>query len=349
MMTKSILLVLGLWAPVLASAQFTDDQPVANKVNPVNNGMPAPPAAVPLTNGQPVQYGPPKKNSDSSDSGMGSSLMQQLLPALQGLGGGGGAGGSSSGTSGGSTATPGNAYVTKGAMESCSPGPVPEKVWSAFKEAQEFRNSCGLANKGDKQKIVINDYSCDSKTPAMWIFDTKGNCIAKTAITFGAGVGGNGAAGGCPQACSDDGEHATPPGFHLTGYHPQSGTTDYGPDNSMEMVGLEGQRSSGSTRGILIHKAARPGSPSSWGCTGVCYDCYDKVKALLGFGALVYNYFGEPPHRTSSCNSSAGFSHGASCSLDRGAPEIGAVSLPAADRLQPSGGPFDNSSSDTAK
>jgi hypothetical protein len=321
--------------------------PVAELVAPQNNGIAPKPAMVP-SNG-PVRFGPDPTEDSSAGQDSSNPLTQMLPQLMQSLGVGGAAGGGGAGTGGsgsGNVSSSGPQYVSKGALESC-PQSLPPNVWGAYKEAQQFRSQCGLANRGDKQKIVINDYSCDG-TPTMWIFDAHGNCVAKTAVTFGAGEGGNGSAGGCPRACSDGGEHATPPGFHLTGYHHQ-GDSKYGPGNSMEMIGLEGQRSSGSSRGILIHQAASPGSPSSWGCSGVCYDCYGKVKELLGFGALVYNYFGSPPHKTSTCNSGAGFSHSVSCQMDRAAPEIGSNSLPAADTLRPDVFKSDGGGSDTSQ
>lgn len=295
------------------------------------------------TNG-PLRYGPVNPEAadpnaaaadDSSGQGGGSQMMQQLMQGL--TGGGLGADSAIKSTtgsgSGASSSAGGSKYVSRGEMDKCpADGSIPPSVDAARKEAMDFRTKCGAANRGDKQKVVINDYSCDG-TPTMWIFDTAGNCIAKTAISYGNGVNGEGASKACPQGCADGGEHLTPPGFHLTGDHPNSAESKYNSSNSMEMIGLEGQKSSGSSRGILIHKAASQGGPSSWGCSGVCYDCFDKVKSLLGFGALVYNYFGATP-APSTCSNHAGMNHGTSCQLDRSAPEINPLSTPQATTLQ---------------
>ncbi len=176
---------------------------------------------------------------------------------------------------------PGMAQVIgSGKMEAC--GNVAEHVKNAFEESIAFRNGCALAQRGDNQKIAINDYSAKSVPPMMFIFDLQGNCLGKTAVSYG-----NGAGRGAPQACHRNGSHLTPAGFHLTSFH--DGGDKYGPHNSFGMVGLEGQGSV--ARGVITHVARSPGTASSWGCTGVGGEAFNAVKSTLGHGSIMYNYF----------------------------------------------------------
>ena len=203
-----------------------------------------------------------------------------------------------------------NQAATDGKMERCAT--PPPRVLSAIAEAKAFRNACSEAQLGDKQRIVINDYSSKGRDdiPYMYIFDLDGNCLGKTAVTYGNGLGPV-----VPEPCSDNGRHLTPPGFHLTTSHDSS---SYPAGSSLGMVSLEGQNSG--ARGILIHPAARPGTASSFGCSGV--GSFDTVKKTLGKGALVYNFFGNKD-RADGCHSSAGLKHnGKSCHVESQQPEL---------------------------
>lgn len=174
---------------------------------------------------------------------------------------------------------------------------IPASVKKAYEEAVAFTKSCAAARIPENKKIAINDYSGDG-APAMFIFDTKGNCIRSLPITWGAGNPRTGAL----EACSTENSRKTPPGFHITARHRYG--AKYNESNSLGLAGLCGQNSLGD-RGILIHAARRPGTGSSWGCTGVPYDSFEEVKSLLGVGSLVYNYFGSSPR--SNCSDRSGF------------------------------------------
>jgi len=191
-----------------------------------------------------------------------------------------------------------------GELEEC--GHIPQVVQAAFKEAMDYREYCPLArDRGPNQHIVINDYSSRTTMPYMYIFNLNGTCDKKTAVTFGNGLGSR------PVPCDDDRSHLTPPGFHLTGYH---NSDSFPASQCLGMVGLEGQESVG--RGVLIHPAAHPGTASSWGCSGV--GPFDRVKAMIGEGALVYNFFGDKA-APGGCRNSAGLGHDHKvCDLDRG-------------------------------
>jgi hypothetical protein len=210
-----------------------------------------------------------------------------------------------------STPTPTSTFSPSGgSVEECGGG---FQVADAYKQAMKFRSQCSLANRASSQKIAINDYS-GSTTPTMFIFSATGQCLYKTLITYG-----NGGGTGKPEPCSDNNSHMTPPGFHLTAKH--LGGATYSVDKSLLMVGLEGQGSA--VRNILIHPAESPGTASSWGCSGV--GNIQKIKSILGEGALVYNYFGNT-QTPSNCGSSAGMSHSTACQLDRSSPNIPASS-----------------------
>jgi hypothetical protein len=196
-----------------------------------------------------------------------------------------------------------NQAATDGKVEKCFM--APPRVLSALEEAKKFRESCGEAQRGENQRIVINDFSSTGHDdiPYMYIFDLFGKCLGKTAVTYGNGLGAS-----VPEACSDNGRHLTPPGFHLTGYHD---SLSYPSGTSLGLLSLEGQGSGG--RGILIHPAARPGTASSFGCAGV--GDFDRVKEALGEGALVYNYFGDKG-AWKGCQSQAGVKHDRGCHLE---------------------------------
>ena len=187
-----------------------------------------------------------------------------------------------------------------GKMEDC--GSLPGSVKDALQEALDYRNGAckGLFERlGSDKKIAINDYS-KSGTPYMYIFTSEGKCLKKTAVTYG-----NGQVSSRPVPCSDGNKkHMTPPGFHLT--EPHIGQSDYNCSNSLGLTSLEGQ---GSTeRGVLIHEAANPGTASSWGCSGVGEDVFKSVQKELGYGSLVFNYFGDTP-KGNNCVSNAGMGH----------------------------------------
>jgi hypothetical protein len=200
-----------------------------------------------------------------------------------------------------------NQIMGSGKMEQCG-AQTPPQVKAAFDEAIAYRASCGAAQRGTQQKIAINDYSSQSNPPSMYIFDLQGNCLGKTAVTYG-----NGAGRVKPQPCHINGSHLTPAGFHLTAYHDGG---KYGANNALGLVGLEGQNSVG--RGVIIHPAKSPGTASSWGCSGVGFDAFNAVKSTLGFGSLVYNYFGNTgaPNR---CPGTPGLTgHHNRCQMDGG-------------------------------
>jgi hypothetical protein len=86
------------------------------------------------------------------------------------------------------------------------------------------------------------------------------------------------------------------------------------------MVGLEGQNSV-DPRGILIHPALSPGTPSSLGCSGISYGEFCSLKSEIGYGSLVYNYFGSTP-APAGCSNTSGLIHNGMCRPDPGAPAI---------------------------
>jgi hypothetical protein len=306
-----------------ASADMKDAKPAVVQVTPaatVPGVMPVQGVAtgtvksptVRTLNGKPLIFGdhrPPveeKKKDPAAPAQQPPIDPSQLLQMMTGMGGG------NTGLSGGSKPTTSMSnYLSSGTMSSCSAnGSVPPSVMAAYHEAQEFRDRCAPAQRGANQKIAISDFS--NMVPTMWIFDSNGNCLKKTAITYGNGNGR-----GQPQACSDDGEHLTPPGFHLTCMHsgPKYATATspgYVQNDALGECSLEGQGSVG--RGVVIHRAQAPGTASSFGCSGVCEACFDEVKATLGLGALVYNYFGNS--FDPSCRNKGGQSHSTRCSFE---------------------------------
>lgn len=198
--------------------------------------------------------------------------------------------------------------IGPGIMEEC--GDAPGSAKEAFETAKSFRDTCSLANRGASQKIAVTDYS-GVRMPYMYIFDLNGKCLGKTAASYG-----NGAGPVKPQPCNDDGSHLTPPGMFLTSEH---NGASYNSSNSLGLTGLEGQGSRG--RGVLIHPAGAPGTASSWGCTGVGYNAFNAVKKSLGYGALVYNFFGNTTG-PNSCRNKNGLARSRPCRLDPGAVSI---------------------------
>ena len=184
-------------------------------------------------------YGTP---CPSNQNGFLNSLLSKVLPAL--FGGGKESGGlfgdnarDSYGAPRGSTGT-----VGSGTLDPCGVM-LPTQVQSAKEEAFAYRRTCAkTADRGPNQKIVINDYSYQTRPPQMYIFNSAGVCIGKTAVTYGSGRTGP---DGKPIPCSEDHHrnmddgYMTPPGFHLTAEH--TGGEVYNSTNSLLMVGLEGQ------------------------------------------------------------------------------------------------------------
>lgn len=194
-------------------------------------------------------------------------------------------------------------YFGPGIMEKCDKAPASAEA--AYNEAKTYRASCGVAQRGEQQKIAVNDYS--TRPAYMYIFDLAGKCLGKTMVAFGNG------AGGAQVACSTANSHLSPAGFHLTATH--HGNGKYNPGNSLKMVGLQGQGSVG--RGILLHATRAPGTSSTWGCAGVGYDAFNAVKNTLGEGALIYNYW-TPQQMAQGCRPPvAGM-----CQADAGTPGI---------------------------
>ena len=119
----------------------------------------------------------------------------------------------------------------------------------------------------------------------------------KTVVSYGNGYG-KGAAK--PLPCSENEDHLTPPGMHITAHHAGA---KYGPSQSLILLGLEGQTPA--KRAILIHTAGSVGAATSWGCTGVANGIFPAVQEKIGEGSLVYNYFGSTS-LAPGCNTSAG-------------------------------------------
>jgi hypothetical protein len=236
---------------------------------------------------------PPRRQSRNGGGNNG----QSMAPFLQQL--------ANSGAFGGVRGRNGNqsGFVTPGSpnLVPCAGSSLPPHVKEAIEEAMEFRRLCRSANSASGKHIAINDYSLDNNSqPTMYIFTLDGRCEKQTSITWGRGKNGNEYTK--PKACADSGSNFTPPGFHLTSEH-EGGTEGFDETNSLLMVGLERQRSPG--RGILIHGAEVPGTATSLGCTGVGEACLEEVRQTLGYGSLVYNYFGSNENNP-ECASQAG-------------------------------------------
>ena len=286
-----------------------------------------PPAAAAPTG--PLVYGVPpsgagvipiKKKRRRKD---GNSPQMPQMPQMPNMGGGkGGKGGEDSsknasvapaptGGSDGGTADP------NGSMQDC--GALPAGVKKDLDVMLDFRKNCPAAQGAMNKNMALNEYKCGG-VPTMYVFDAGGTCLKKMAVSYGTGKDRATADSGpatCPQACSENSRHFTPPGFHLTAVHPYSKKTGYGPTNSLALSGLEGQRSL-APRGILIHEAKSPGTASSWGCSGVTKAGLDFVMEKLGTGALVYNAF-DATQLSAGCGETAGITHSAaSCRSDGG-------------------------------
>lgn len=213
-----------------------------------------------------------------------------------------------------------NQQVGSGVMDKC--GVVPSTAKVAYEQALQFRKLCGYAQKGEQQKIAINDYS-GMGMPHMYIFDLEGKCLGKAAVAYGNGLGAV-----VPTACNDVNSHLTPSGFFLTAEHNGSLYKNW---NSMALVGLQGQDPT-NERGVLIHGPKQPGGPTyqgtaaTWGCSELSESAYKEARRSLGYGSLVYNYFGNTPAKR-GCRNTNGlkFSEAAarSCRPDRsGVPSV---------------------------
>lgn len=172
---------------------------------------------------------------------------------------------------------------------------VPSDVKRAFAETKAFSSACPAARLAPGKKIAINDYS-PGGAAHMFIFDQNGACVGTIPISWGAGAGGQ------KEACSTTNSKMTPPGFHITA--PHSGSR-FNSSNSLGLASLSGQDSLGS-RGILIHGVNyQTNRGNTWGCTGVPMQDFAEVQRILGYGSLVFNYFGGGGK--SKCGESAGF------------------------------------------
>jgi hypothetical protein len=303
--------LLVLFIAVTASAQNMmkpavmkpqAEAPVAPTVTP---GA-APTVATPEVAGpNEVYVAPPAGTGTGKAPKSTATPAQQMNPAdvyrqLMEIGGAN-KGSEGGGTSGSGSGGQGSANLNAGNLEDC--GAFSSEVKKAVEETKAYRRSCGYA--GTSKHIAINDYSANP--PFMYLFDGDLKCLKRTAVTYGNGSGQS-----RPVPCSADGDHMTPPGFHLTATH---NGERYNSGNSLLLVGLEGQRSA--ERNILIHQAANPGTASSWGCSGVSGACLTTVMEFLKVGGLVYNYFGSAP-LAPGCGNSSGHGHEhLSCTLDQ--------------------------------
>lgn len=172
---------------------------------------------------------------------------------------------------------------------------IPADVKRAYAEAKAFSVACPTAKLAPGKKIAINDYSAGGEA-RMYIFNQSGGCLGSVSISWGGGAGGR------KEACSTNNSKMTPPGFHITAPHNGS---RYNESNSIGLAGLSGQDSLGD-RGILIHPVGyTTNRGNTWGCTGVPDSDFADLKRSLGYGSLVYNYFGSSG--SSSCGDRAGF------------------------------------------
>ncbi len=184
---------------------------------------------------------------------------------------------------------------------------------TAVKETLEYAkaNRACIGARGSGQipeNMAINDYR--SSTGCMYIIDSTGRCVKAVDAAYGIGSNQH---GGAPTPGCGGGSLATPSGFHITGRH-NGGR--YNESNSMLMQDLQGQGSAG--RGILIHAGSCSGGACTWGCTGVSSngqsseETFQDVRRMLGYGALVYNFFGEgrncPGVDRNTCGGSVGSS-----------------------------------------
>lgn len=288
--------------------------PVQPSVPPVVPG--ANPAAA--TAPQPIVYGnaaarrAAKKKKEAAEKKDIQDLMNSLRGVEEGgIGTGPGPNGSSIDSNERFRAM--DQRIGPGVMESC--GEPPADTRKAYDDAIKFRDKCGHANRGSTQKIAVNDYS-GGRMPYMYIFDLNGTCLGKTAVAYG-----NGAGKVVPQPCNDDGSHLTPPGFFVTSKHNGASYNEF---NSLGLTGLGGQGAKG--RGVVIHPSEAPGTATTWGCSGVGYAAFRAVQKTLGYGALVYNFFGDTSGPR-SCRNKVGLdTANHACRLDPGAVSIPAES-----------------------
>lgn len=181
---------------------------------------------------------------------------------------------------------------------------VSPKVKAAFQEAFTFSRMCSAAKLAPGRKIVVNDYTSQGGE-TMYIFDQEGRCLDTMPISYGSGSTSMGTKSHTSTSCSTPNSGKTPAGMHMTAYH-NGGI--YNSSNSLKLAGLSGQNS-GIPRQILIH-ASKWGLPAavSQGCTGVPADKLYKVMDMLGYGSLVYNYFGSGD-TARNCPNNAGQRH----------------------------------------
>lgn len=175
-------------------------------------------------------------------------------------------------------------------------------IKGALENVKQFVTSCtsNISEKyksGSSELLAINDYR--GKVGCMYIVDIEGNCKEATTSDYGQGSGSP------PTPGCRDGSHMTPAGFHVTGKH--FGQERYDDSNSLIMIGLQGQSSH--NRGILVHQGRCGGGAATWGCAGV--GDYKLVRKLLGYGSLVYNYFGD---QSGNCSGARRMTN---CQLDR--------------------------------
>ncbi|KYG65971.1 hypothetical protein AZI86_02570 [Bdellovibrio bacteriovorus] len=207
---------------------------------------------------------------------------------------------------------------------------VPSHVLKAYETAKSFSESCPAAALSSGKKIVINDYSGQGRE-TMYIFDQNRKCIDSMYISYGDGSGSTKSESS--TSCSTGGSGKTPAGMHITG--PHSGKS-YNGKNSLKLAGLSGQGSAG--RQILIH-ASKWKLPAgvSQGCTGVPQDKLYKVMGLLGYGSLVYNYFGNEA-KARGCGSNAGAEKPPECKPEGYARQIARTANRARLSVDPSEG-----------
>jgi hypothetical protein len=190
----------------------------------------------------------------------------------------------------------------KGSAPSGTCTSVPAQAKKAFEKALAFSKSCKYAKLTADKKIAISDYS--AKTPTMYVFNQNGTCIDSMKIDWGRGPGANKSGDRSITSCSSGGSYRVPAGMHKTTFH--DGAT-WPKEVSMGMAGLSGQNSYG--RAVLIHPSRagnNAGGPYSIGCTGVPLNKFQNLKSMLGYGSLVYNYFGDDGRRGAGCANNKG-------------------------------------------
>jgi len=183
---------------------------------------------------------------------------------------------------------------------------VPQK---ALEEAlaEQAKNPKGLIH--NKRFITIVDFTKDSGQKRMFIIDMQSSTGAVEKLYTSNGRGSETVRPNHASHFSNQsGSHATPAGFHVTGYADASGihTTaglHHSPshNNSLLLIGLEAQNSNSARRDILIHSAnyatetfaekySRVGR--SAGCLAIDPKRLNEVLSKIQGGSLVYNYTG---------------------------------------------------------